>query len=522
MADIKKLIENPHPIYKKYVQYWNFLLDSYEGGVDYTGAMISSKDSNSSDGIKVVVNGQEMKNRLTSNLFMHKRERQDDYQTRVNMSYYYNFCAPVIDIYTNHLLKQNVVEDWGSIESDVEAQEGNFDRKGGSIEEVRKELIEVSQIYGHSFTVIDSPNVNIEILSRQDQIDNGVFPYFSILHPQNVINWALDSFGNPYWVLTQEVIDSSEDPFSMSNKDERFVFRYRLWTRNEWYVFNDDMQLESEGVHGLGCVPVICAFDKQSKKAENFLGISFIADIAFIARDIYNTSSELKQILRDQTFSLLAVQGNATDYPEAEIGTNKGLLIPEGMQMPQYITPPPGPADTLMKHIDTQVSKIFQLAKLEGGSASFGGQSAVQQSGVSKAWDFNQTNSALAGKATNIEDAESKAWKVWSKWIGKDFDGSVQYSREFNVQSLNDDLDQAERITKLNISNEFQKTIKKTIVQKKYPRMTDEEYRKIEEEIDNQQASQQGNRLSDRLTGVFNNNANQGGNNGGLLNVRRQ
>ena len=34
MSKIKELIENPHPIYKQYRANWDFLLTSYEGGVD--------------------------------------------------------------------------------------------------------------------------------------------------------------------------------------------------------------------------------------------------------------------------------------------------------------------------------------------------------------------------------------------------------------------------------------------------------------------------------------------------------
>ncbi len=55
-------------------------------------------------------------------------------------------------------------------------------------------------------------------------------------------------------------------------------------------------------------VPVTVTFDKKSESVKNMLGISAIADISFIARDVYNASSELRQILRDQTFAFLTLQ----------------------------------------------------------------------------------------------------------------------------------------------------------------------------------------------------------------------
>ena len=77
MSSIKDLVENRHPIHKKYYNYWNFLLDSYEGGVDYSQAEIKD-DPNTDDGMTVLVNGQPLENRSDNNLFKHTRESSKD------------------------------------------------------------------------------------------------------------------------------------------------------------------------------------------------------------------------------------------------------------------------------------------------------------------------------------------------------------------------------------------------------------------------------------------------------------
>ncbi len=185
--------------------------------------------------------------------------------------------------------------------------------------------------------------------------------------------------------------------------------------------------------------------------------------------------------MRDQTYSFLALQGKSDDYSDVEIGTNKGILYPENTNVPQYVSPPSANAEIYFKHIDRQVSKMFQLAKLEGGSAEFQGQTVVEQSGVSKAWDFNQTNSALSKKASNLEDGEMKIWSIYSRWLDTEFDGSIGYPNEFSIQSLNDDLDEAEKLAKQNLGAEFMKEIKKTIMKKKFPRMDE---KKMDEMMD--------------------------------------
>ena len=49
MSGIKEIIDSPHPVYLQNVGYWNFLLQSYEGGRNYTNSAIrtgSGRDGN--------------------------------------------------------------------------------------------------------------------------------------------------------------------------------------------------------------------------------------------------------------------------------------------------------------------------------------------------------------------------------------------------------------------------------------------------------------------------------------------
>ena len=508
-TSIQLLVESPHPIFKDNANYWDFLLQSYEGGKNYCNAYISGPNA-ASQGLlswaltrafKVFAGSREVKSNVSGNLFMHPKEREVDYYDRLRMSYYYNFCAPIIDIYTDHLFKQAVDEDFGDIENEVMERAENIDNKQSSINEFRKEMADLAQIYGHIFVITDSPQFSGDVKTKQDLINNGLYPYFTFHHPQNILNWALDEFGYPYWVLVRESLDFNLDPFNYS-KDKLVKFRYRLWTRQEWVLYDEDYQEIGRDTHNLGVVPITCIFDKQSKVIRNFLGISMIADIAFIARDIYNSCSELKQILRDQTFAFLAIQGNSSEYDELSVGTSKGLLYPADRAAPQYISPPSANAEVYFKHIDRQVSKIFQLAKLEGGSVQAPDQSAVQQSGVSKAWDFNQTNSALSKKAGSLEDGEMKLWQTYAKWLGKEFDGSVEYPNEFSIQSLNDDLDEAEKMMRLNLGSDFNKEIKSAIMKKKFPRMSDEDMNKLIDIMGQQEDTMfkgESGRLIDRI-----------------------
>lgn len=522
--NIKDIVNNPHPINSRYSAYWDFLLQSYEGGIEYSNSTLS-KSSNQGglmNMFKVFINGVEQSTQaISGNLFMHTKEKVSDYQKRVAMSYYYNFCAPIIDIYGDHLFKQPVLEEFAEIEPDIQEVSKNIDRQGSSIQEFRKQISDLAQIYGHVFVVTDSPSISgSDVLTRKDQIDLGLFPYLSIYIPQNVINWALDEFGFPFWVLLRETYDGNKDPMSF-DKNKTQTCLYRLWTRDEWYLYDDGYQLISQGYHGLGFVPITCVFDKRSKKARNFLGISSIADISFIARDIFNASSELRQILRDQTFAFLALQGTSDEYSSVDLGTGKGLLYPENRNAPQYVSPPSQNAEVYFSHIDRQISKIYQIAKLDSGGVS--GQVsnpsspgiADNKSGVSKAWDFNQTNSSLSSKSANLEDAEMRIWKQFAAWLGKDFTGNIQYPNEFSISSLMEDLDEAEKESRLNMGKTFNVEIRKAIIRKKFPRKSDEDIDVMVKEIESEtDKAEQGRTMADRVKSLLNVTATGGQNRG--------
>jgi len=512
--NIKEIASNPHVIHKQNCNYWNFLLDSYEGGLAYTGANVPNQKIQNIGQMEILVNGKAVQMTENANLFKHKKERSEDFATRIRMSYYYNFCSPIIDIFTDHLFKQPILDEWGAIEGIIENRSENIDRMNSSVGEFRKSFADLSQIYGHSFVLVDMPKARGEV-NLEQRMTNDQFPYFVQYHPQKVLNWSLDEFGKPYWVLLMDVKDSNADWTTFDKKNTENI-TYRLWTREEWFVFGADYKLLEEGKHGLGQVPIVCIKDKPSKKVKDFLGISVISDISFISRDVYNLCSELQELIKNQTFAFLAIQGKASDYDDGTVGTNIGLVYPQDSNVPQYVAPSADSARTIMDQIDRQVDRMYQLAKLEAGSASHKGQNAIQQTGVSKAWDFNQTNSSLSKKASNFEDGEMKLWQIFANWEGKEFDGNITYPSEFSIQSLNEDLTEAQEMMKLSLGKMVDDEVKKVIIKKKFPRKPDD---KIDELVADMEATQPqnsgglGGRLFDRLKTNANSGVNKNGGN---------
>ena len=90
MSTIKNLVDAPHKVFSTYRDYWEFLLSSYEGGVDYCNAFISGSGA-ASGGLlnyvtRIFAGSAELKSIKSGNLFMHPKERDVDYRDRLRMS----------------------------------------------------------------------------------------------------------------------------------------------------------------------------------------------------------------------------------------------------------------------------------------------------------------------------------------------------------------------------------------------------------------------------------------------------
>ena len=86
---------------------------------------------------------------------------------------------------------------------------------------------------------------------------------------------------------------------------------------------------------------------------------------------------------------------------------------------------------------------------------------------------------------------------------------------EFSVQNLNDDLDEAEKILKIQLGKAFNLEIKKSIIKKKYPRIADDELDKMITDLETAETKLQtktdGSRIFGRLGLKATPNANSGG-----------
>jgi len=446
-APYRELVESRHPLYRSRSPFWRLAWMSYRGGPEYLAA---------------------------PNLFSHRLEHADDHRRRMARSYYLNYCRPVVDTYASYLFKTNptVLPD-EPIRNLVE----NADGRGHHLFAVMKQAFTLSAVYGQVIVGADRPRSVVKPATRAEELALGLSDYFYLVIPQDFLNWSMSEGGDLSWCLVRQRIRRAtpEDP----GGEEGGAETYRLWTADFWRDLDGQGEVVTEGENPYGRVPFVSCRFRESDDA--IVGESLLGSIVHINREIFNLSSMLSEILYRQTFSQLVAEGSAHEYGEGgdigRLGTSSIFLYPEGRKPPQFISPDAAQARMLMEQIDNLIDEIYRMACLTRGRAREG----TLVSGISKAFDFLDTNQALSDAAHGVERTFVKAIRI----AAPEWGGSIQFPGDFGVTDSGELLNQVERASRLPIGPAFKRRLleklARSVLSELPPTQRDEVVREIGE-----------------------------------------
>jgi len=456
MADIKNVISRRHKKYTDYVNYWKFLYLSYKGGIEYK--------------------------KEAKYLVRFNREPEDIYQKRLQLAVYYNYCQPLVDLYTAYIYRERK-----AIKREIEGIEDeiieDIDLMGRGINEFGMRLATLSSIYGHIGIVIDMPRVEEEVITEAEKKEYRIRPYARIITPERILDWSVDYRNEFNWILIDESYIDKSNPFKPDEK----INRYKLWTRTGWYVIESrgekdnpiEAKIVEEGEHNLGIVPVVICFHQDID--EDLIGESLIKDIAYINNKIYNELSELHFNLRNGSFTQLFYPTVDGKLPPGLIEQfSRSFIIPFQDNInhaPYFASPDLQAIERYIETIRMDIEQIYRIANIKMSEAI-----RVPESGIAKAYDFLNTNVTLSRKAKYLESTEEKIFKIMGLWNGKEIEVNIKYPERFDVRSLEEKIKEKFDIISLNISGKLNKYLKESIA-KDIMREEGEEGSDIEEEI---------------------------------------
>lgn len=464
---LRAFIERRHPEYKSRVTHWKFLEETYEGGREW----------------------------FKTNVFRYIKEGQKEFDDRLSRCYRFNHSREVVDLLNKYLFKQNIVRNESDAPPSVKAFWRRSTKSGLSIRDFSRHVSKKTSIYGRVGIVVDNTATDAPV-SKADEKEQDIRTYAYVVGPEQLLDYSYDDNGELNWVSIRECVRDDADPFASSGKE---TDRFRLWTKNEWHLFEERTQSRRKiivriggAAHKLGVVPVILADNFISD--EEYVAQSLIDDIAYLDRAVANYLSNLDAIIQDQTFSQLAMPaqnvlpGEDSYNKLVEMGTNRIFLYDgEGGAQPFYLSPDPKQAGMLLAVINKIINEIYHTVGLAGERTKQDNAMGIDNSsGVAKAYDFERVNALLAAKADSLEVIENKLvhlvalWNGEEKQVKEDF---VTYPDNFDTRGLYDEFDIAARLMLIEAPDTVRQTQMEMVLDKLFPQLAKDLREKMSKEL---------------------------------------
>ena len=396
LQDDYTALASTHWLYTRNRDRWQFLYESYVGGMEY---------------------------RKGAHLTRYVLETDGEYNRRLLNTPYDNHCQSVIQTYISFLFREEPNREFNSWEgySDVEEFLKDANLEGMSFDAFMKQVSIWSSVFGHAWVLMTKPNVGA--VTQAQEIEMGVRPYVNLVTPLVVSDWRWERQPNgryelAYFKYVEEIVDK--------------VTVIKIWTKDTietWHM--DDVQRTAERVsmepNMLAMIPAILVYNQKSVTKD--IGVSDITDIADLSKSIYNLHSENEQSIRLDGHPSLVTPATA------QLGSGAGAIIQlqEGSDPglnPYYLEHGTSGVSNIHSSMDKLIEAIDRISFTGGVRAT----AQRTMSGIAMETEFQLLNAKLSEKADMMELAEEQIWNLFGRYQGRSWDGEVEYPSSFNIR----------------------------------------------------------------------------------------
>lgn len=437
------------------------------------------------------------------------------YRHRQELARYENFASVIIDTLADH---QYLKEVHRSVQSPSKTVENHplmdwwddVDGFGQSMDDWLRHYQPLANVYGHIFVVMDrmiegNPTVTSvtgnalrSTMTRPPRsLANQGRPVLRAYVPPDVPDWLTT---NIHQLTTIKVIEPV-DRTSLTEAVQPAQLNYLIVDKKNITRFDNYGKQTETHPHGFGMLPVIIFYGRRRARIP-ILGRSLLRDPK-VFKDHYNLVSELREILRSQTFSMLNIQlGDKETVTEARnrLGDHAGtdaLVFTKGPAT--FIAPPDGPVTAYAQHLEALEKNIYRIAGIPWSSDKR--QAEAVGSMQMKAQDLNRTLAKNANEAERFEYQAAKLWFAFTNGAAKadqalkDAELIIRHPTEFNTEDLMTALTEALTALSVGLGPTATTLIKGNLVPLLLKNIPNDETDQIEKEIDERTQADEVQRL---------------------------
>ena len=330
-----------------------------------------------------------------------------------------------------------------------------------------------AMIYGHVGIMSNMAKSEEGRTDKQD-IEDERYSYLTTFLPQSIWDWEYDLENGTMKLSYLKLYDS--------------LGRINIWWADKWEIWKKDDKkgytLHDSGGNSLGYIPFSVLRDGKTKSA--MLGTSKIKEIARCDAALLNTNHAGTEIIKYGANPMLQIPQMGDNSKQFIIAPNR--VIEKSSREPaikaEFLTTQVLEPITAIRNwsediIRESYNSVDAGFMLDTGSGT--------ESGEAKKRAFQSFNASLAKTSVNLQRLEKSLITNWLSFQNMpEFIDEIAISRpkEFDIQSLSDDIDVFSISVAMVNSETYSKEIQKTVVAKTLPDLTLDTKKAIASEID--------------------------------------
>jgi hypothetical protein len=371
----------------------------------------------------------------------HEREPDEEpckrYTRRLSQAVGRPYVRSIVSRFNDHVCRQPVERpDAGGEYADLVA---DADGAGTTLAALMRRALRMAQVEGTAYLLADALRVGT-FESQAQALAAGQRSILRVVTPDAVLDWREDAHGNVVAGLVV-LVDDAGNHYGW-NVDAEAVQRVEL--AQERATGSATWRVVAVGPlmpHTAGGCPLV--------RLTPLVGATSQAEpIAESQKAICNLESWLREELQASTFTVPVILGADPELVKAPtVGAGMIMVIPPvAGTVPSLdrIAADPTQADSLRQSLDREVRELYRAAGLAPGNPTEVGQ---PESGVAKAFAFNEVEATLAALADAAEAAENRAVAMAAGWGGWAYPGDCDWPDDFAPQDLAAELDFTIRLT---------------------------------------------------------------------------
>lgn len=459
-----KAVAYQHPVYQVWAPIWKKLAHVREGAGGFL------------DGTYLVPHPREWKDHEAKN----PRTPSKKLIARRALAAYENIAASIIEAKKSALFHDEVRRRVGPADkdtpSDLEEWWDDVDGAGTHIDDFMSDAWDAAATFGHAIIYLDKPATTGPEEEAVSTAADATRPYLRVYTPLDVYDWLKDDRGKMVAVKLVEAIQRTK----FSEFPNSTQFQVRMVSDDNWTLYNQGGQFMQQGDHALGVLPVVILYGQRRTMLPD-IGHSVLDDPQLYI-DLYNLTSEVRELLRNQTFGQLSV---VLDKDESVIDAQKNLNTMTGTESAlfshggiDYISPSADNVTAYHAEIERRLRTIYRVVALqwEADTKDAEAKGSLQL----KRADMNQRLSYYADELQRAEYSIAKLWyrAQYGSDIGEqrfENDGVViQYPESFDLTPFIVVIEQAQAALSIGMPSPVLKELRKALLPKLLPEIDEQ------------------------------------------------